>query len=399
MYVSSRAVLVFLLACCLLASPTNLVLAKRGGGGGGQGRPNGGRPGSQGGRPGSQGAQGDDAATQQDRPDRPQGGNRPPRGPPGTGVFSISADKPVLLGSIEKSRGVTLAGSSASLTAIYESKVDSPARRSLLDDKEGNMVMMTSASSDGGVTWSTGTQVTINNLPTGLIARRPTLSSTGDLFFVGATGDLKHTPSAIYLAKFASTGVYNYAGLAFGVPGKIMSSAAVAGDRLIVPNAGDTEVEDAPATRKLLRRGGGKGPGGKGPILGLAKQAYVADCTSIPCQPLNNGALINMTEPTDGAAGRGGSAWVGSMLFQNGKYEFYGSGKGNWPLVSSDAITWTRSDTPVDIPGPAPSCVMASSLLCAAPGPRPDKPDQDGPVADNPPVIPPPDNSTIPVVA
>jgi hypothetical protein len=67
--------------------------------------------------------------------------------------------------------------------------------------------------------------------------------------------------------------------------------------------------------------------------------------------------------------GRGPSAFRGSMIYANDQFEFYGSGKGAWPVVSKDATTWTRSAAAVDVPGPDPSCAKTSSdLVCAAMG-------------------------------
>ena len=57
------------------------------------------------------------------------------------------------------------------------------------------------------------------------------------------------------------------------------------------------------------------------------------------------------------------------MIFSNGQHQFYGSGQGYWPVVSSDGgATWKRAtaDLAVDLPGPDPSCAdTASGLVCA----------------------------------
>ena len=345
MYVSSRSVLLLMLAMFLVISPT-MTLAKRGGGKNG---------GSKGGRPGSKGG----------------------RGPRGTGIFSVSVDEPTMLGSIAKSRGVTIAPVNG-LTAIYEGKVNgtsSPvARRALLDrGAPEDMVLLSSTSSDGA-NWSDGSPLIIAGLPAGLIARKPTLSADGTLlFFVGAPGNLKSTPSAIHVAKCTAADKCSYSGVAFEQPGKIMSSCAYANGKLVVPNAGDMEAEYSVTpepesgvgaiglSRKLLARKKNKGSADQKKLAG---EAWVATCTDAGvCK--SDGTLVPMPDVDAERL----SAWRGSMIFDNGEYQFYGSGKGDWPVVSSDGgATWKRTttDLAVDLPGPDPSCAKTTSgLVCA----------------------------------
>ncbi len=350
MHVSSRCVLLILVI--MLAISPSMTLAKRGGG------KKGGRPGSKGGRPGSKGG----------------------RGPPGTGIFSISDEKPALLGSIAKSRGVTIAPVNG-LTAIYEGKVEETAapvaRRSLLHGGvPEDMVLLSSTSADGA-TWSEGSLLTISGLPADLIARKPTLSADGSLlFFVGATGDLKTTPSAIHVAQCTAAEKCTYSGVAFEQPGKIMSGCAYANGKLIVPNAGDMETED-PVTpepvpeptpvlaRKLLARKKNKASADHKMLAG---EAWVATCTDAGVCT-SDGTLVAMPDADADAKGKGPPAWRGSMVFVDGQHQFYGSGQGYWPVVSSDGgATWKRAtaDLAVDLPGPDPSCAdTASGLVCA----------------------------------
>ena len=352
MYVSSRSVLLLILAMMLVISPS-MTFAKRGGG------KKGGRPGSKGGRPGSKGG----------------------RGPPGTGIFSVSTDEPTMLGSIAKSRGVTIAPVNG-LTAIYEGKVEDTstpaARRALLHKGAPEDMVLLSSTSVDGATWSDGSPLAIAGLPDGLIARKPTLSADGSLlFFVGATGELKSTPSAIHVAKCTVADNCIYSGVAFEQPGKVMSGCAYANGKLIVPNAGDMEVED-PVTpepesgagpivlaRKLLDRKKNKGSADK---KMLASEAWVATCTDEGVC-VSDGTLVAIPDADAGADGKFSSVWRGSMVFANGQYQFYGSGKGYWPVVSSDGgATWERAtaDLAVELPTKDPSCASTTSgLVCA----------------------------------
>ena len=403
MYVSSRSVLLLILAMMLVTSPS-AVLARRGGGQGGrpggrpQGRPEGQQQRPQGdgerpeGRPEGQERPQGDGERPDGRPDgRPEGQERPQggqgaqggRGPPGTGIFSISADRPALLGSIVESRGATIAPVNG-LMAVYEGKVEDTltpvARRSLLHAGGPEDMVLLSSNSADGATWSEGSLLTISGLPTGLIARKPTLSADGTLlFFVGATGDLKSTPSAIHVAKCTAAEKCTYSGVAFEQPGKIMSGCAYANGKLIVPNAGDMEVED-PVTpepvpeptpvpaRKLMANK--KMPRAEASVdrKNLAGEAWVATCTDAGvCK--SDGTLVAMPDADADAKGKGAPAWRGSMVFANGQHQFYGSGQGYWPVVSSDGgATWERTtaDLAVDLPGPDPSCAnTASGLVCA----------------------------------
>jgi hypothetical protein len=397
MYVSSRAVLVFLLAM-LFANSSPVAFAKRGGHGGKGGRPGGDRP--QGGeRPqGSEGFQrppkdGGSERPQGDRPSQGGEGHRP-RGPPATGLFSIGADRPTLLGSLVNSRAATIAPVN-SMTAIYEGKLNDTsttptARRALLHDGTPEDIVLMSSTSSDGVTWSPGTLLTIANLPTDLIVRKPTLSEDGSLlFFVGATGDLRTTPSAIHVASCTSAKDCSYSGVAFEQKGKIMSGCAYAKGKLVVPHAGDMvdstpvdpiPVEPAPVgptpiARKLLAKKG-RGPEDRKELAG---EAWIASCDDKGVCT-SDGTLVSIPASSPDAKGRGPSAWRGSMIYNNNQYEFYGSGQGYWPLVSSDGTSWSRVDAAqaVDIPGPDPSCAMsASGLVCAAPMKGDRKPDGD----------------------
>jgi len=380
----------------LVANQPSIVDARRGGGKRPQGgnRPQGGFRPQGGNRP-----QLEDALEEfdSDRPmggNRPQGGDRPPRGPPSVGVFSISAEKPELLGSIAKSRGVTLAPVNG-LTAVYESKLDDPetppavppavpptapviARSCLYDERTPeNMKFFASTSNDGGATWTTGEEVVIANLPADVIARKPTLSADGTkLFFVGASGSIKDTPSAIHYADCTTPTSCAYAGKAFEQPGKIVSGCAFANGKLIVPVGPDMKTAEPPTAdplsrRSLLRRKGPKGSKGEKfeEMKELVGKAWVSDCdftagSAVACKAT---AEITMPAEDDDAMGRGPSAFRGSMIYANDQFEFYGSGKGAWPVVSKDATTWTRSTAAVDLPGPDPSCAKTSSdLVCAA---------------------------------
>ena len=408
---TSVSTLIALLAVFTVNSPV-VTDARRGGGPGegGLGRPGGQRPGGdhQDGSPDSRGPPQDGQFQSQggfEGQQSPQGGFGPGKGPRGVSVYSVTADKPELLGAIGKSRGVTLAPVSG-LTAVYEGKINStspPIARRLLDNGgvPTDMVFL-SSTSDDGINWTEGALLTIGNLPTDIIARKPTLSADGTkLFFVGASGDLKHTPSAIYWAECVNGVSCTFGGKAFEMPGKIISGCAYANGMLVVPLAGDMETTPAPTDpvpdplptvtgRRMLRKGKKKGrkPGsqqqgnsqnqGAQDHQNLATQAWVASCdfgSSSATACATNGITVQMPDVTADARGRGPSAWRGSMIFNNGKYEFYGSGKGSWPVVSSDnGNTWNRAtgDAVVDVPGPDPSCALASSplgLVCAAPGP------------------------------
>ena len=286
-------------------------------------------------------------------------------------------------GSIVESRGATIAPVNG-LMAVYEGKVEDTltpvARRSLLHAGGPEDMVLLSSNSADGATWSEGSLLTISGLPTGLIARKPTLSADGTLlFFVGATGDLKSTPSAIHVAKCTAAEKCTYSGVAFEQPGKIMSGCAYANGKLIVPNAGDMEVED-PVTpepvpeptpvpaRKLMANK--KMPRAEASVdrKNLAGEAWVATCTDAGvCK--SDGTLVAMPDADADAKGKGAPAWRGSMVFANGQHQFYGSGQGYWPVVSSDGgATWERTtaDLAVDLPGPDPSCAnTASGLVCA----------------------------------
>jgi hypothetical protein len=238
------------------------------------------------------------------------------------------------------------------------------------------MVLLSSTSADGA-TWSEGSLLTISGLPADLIARKPTLSADGSLlFFVGATGDLKTTPSAIHVAQCTAAEKCTYTGVAFEQPGKIMSGCAYANGKLIVPNAGDMETED-PVTpepvpeptpvlaRKLLARKKNKASADHKMLAG---EAWVATCTDAGVCT-SDGTLVAMPDADADAKGKGPPAWRGSMVFVDGQHQFYGSGQGYWPVVSSDGgATWKRAtaDLAVDLPGPDPSCAdTASGLVCA----------------------------------
>jgi len=89
---------------------------------------------------------------------RESGSSGRPRAP-GTGIFSVSADRSTLLDSIVDSRGVTIAPVNG-LAAVYEEKVEDTstpvARLSLLHaDVPKDMLLLSSDSADGA-TWSEG---------------------------------------------------------------------------------------------------------------------------------------------------------------------------------------------------------------------------------------------------
>jgi hypothetical protein len=347
------------------------------------------RGGGRGGRPGGKPGHGV----------HPHDDDRFPKGPQGVGVFSISASEPTLLGTIEKSRGVSIAPVSG-LTAVYEGKLNetsSPtAKRLMSNGAPENMILLTSTSVDG-TTWTEGALLSIADLPSGIIARRPTLSADGSLlFFVGASGNIKSTPSAIHVATCIDGANCTYKGLAFQETGKIISGCAFANNLLIVPYAGDVKTDDSsespvpavptepPVARRLLHKG--KNKRGKKPKpeshddqgRQLASQAWVATCDislATPTTPActSTGPRIEMPASSADATGRGAAIWRGSMIYNGESYEFYGSGSGNWPVVSRNGAEWSRvaADASVDLPGPDPSCAMdASQLVCAARVPR-----------------------------
>ena len=131
------------------------------------------------------------------------------------------------------------------------------------------------------------------------------------------------------------------------------------------PATPDPEPPLLPVARKLLAR---KKNRGSADHKMLAGEAWVATCTDAGvCK--SDGTLVAMPDADADAKGRGPSAWRGSMIYADGQHQFYGSGQGYWPVVSSDGgATWKRAtaDGAVDLPGPDPSCANTDSgLVCA----------------------------------
>jgi len=338
----------FLILCICALLLTSSALAKKG--------PGGKRPGGKG--PGGKGPGGNN------RPEgnKPQGGNRPEggRGPPGVGIFSLNgSNDPTLLSTIELASQPTMAVVGGSIMAVYHNHTR--------DERTGVPQLVMSTSSDG-TTWSEAQAVTISGLPADVnVTINPTLSSDGQyLYFTGSSGkNLKEGGSAIYVAKNDGSGTsFSGATKAFSMDGAVMIDSAVANGFLIVPHTnkrsnskddeGVSDDDDMIPTiaRKLLKRKPGKrSPRG-------SDSAYLAQCSS----PSSCTFVQNITMPAQDSK----NSFVGSMLYLNGEYQFYGSGPGPWPITSSNAATWSPPATGEKLMARDPSVIVFNGVKIAA---------------------------------
>ena len=341
----------FIILCIcalLLSSPA---WAKKGHGGK---RPQGAGFGPQGGdRP-----QGDGIGPQGgDRPERPQGGDRPERpqggrGPPGIGVFALNgAEDPTLLSTIELGSEPTMAAVGDNIMMVYHNHTR--------DENTGVPKLVMSTSTDGGNTWSAATLVTINGLPADItVTINPTLSSDGQyLYFTGASGkNLKQNGTAIYVASYDGGSSFSNAAKAFSMDGSIVINSAVANGIMIVPqtNKRPEKADDTMPTgaRKLLKRKPGRKPNRE------SDTAYLASCTS----PSFCTFVQNVTMPEQDTK----NSFVGSMLYENGVYEFYGSGPGPWPVTSTDGKAWSAPATEEKLLSRDPSVIVYKGAKIAA---------------------------------
>jgi hypothetical protein len=254
------------------------------------------------------------------------------------------------------------------------------------DEKTGVPQLVMSTSSDG-TSWTEAKLVTISGLPSDInVTINPTLSSDGQyLYFTGSSGkNLKESGSAIYVAKYDGGASFSGATKAFSMDGAVMIDSAVANGFMIVPhtnkgsknkdNESDDDVMIPTVARKLLRRKPGKGPR-RG-----SDSAYLASCST----PSTCTFVKNITMP----ASESRNSFVGSMLFQNGVYEFYGSGQGPWPVTSSNAEEWLPAENGVKLMAKDPSVIVFNGAKIAATPVKHSRPSTDDvpeePVQNNP---------------
>lgn len=344
---SSIPRLFILFLCVLLLTPTAFARRGKGKGPGGN-RPQGNGDGKENRPQGNGGG----------KENRPQGNGG--RGPPGIGVFAINgAEEPTLLSTIAKGSQPTMAVRGGNIVAVYQNHSR--------DETTGVPQLVMSTSTDGGNTWSDEQLVTISGLPADItVTINPTLSSDGNyLYFTGAAGkNLKKNATAIYAASYAGGSSFSNAVKVFSMDGAAMMDSAVANGLMIVPHRGEgrggkNEFEDPSdesmlptIARKLLRRKPGRKPH-RG-----SDSAYLATCST----PTSCTFAQNITMPEQNVT----NSFVGSMLYTNGVYEFYGSGPGPWPVTSSDGTKWDLPVTGENLKAHDPSVIVYNGSKLAA---------------------------------
>lgn len=296
-------------------------------------------------------------------PDRPQDGFKPPRGPPGLGIFSSdgSSATPTMLSNISFAGAGSMVNVNGQIMLVYQNRSR--------ESETSSPVLVVQFSNDG-VEWTGQQVVTISGLPADVtFTINPTLAMEGDsvfMYFTGSNGkNLRESPSAIYVAKWSSAGTFTYVDVAFSMDGSILANSAVAGTYMIVPQHGKPPAEDIASeddetlsgivARKLLKKKGGR----KGPKR-FSNMAYLATGSSSTGFTLSK----NITLPP-GMDRK--NSWEGSLLLNGAQLVFYGTGRGPWPIVSSDSgITWNVSSTPSNTPSNDPSVIPFNSGLLVA---------------------------------
>jgi hypothetical protein len=289
-------------------------------------------------------------------PDRPQDGFKPPRGPPGLGIFSSdgTSTTPTMLSNISFAGAGSMVNSNGEIMLVYQNRSR---------EGEASSPVLVVQFSKNGVEWTSPQAVTIAGLPAEVtFTINPTLTlndSSVLMYFTGSNGkNLRESPSAIHVARWDTAGSFTYIGVAFSMDGSILANSAVAGKYMIVPHHGKPPAEEDESEivgRKLLKRKGGR----KGPKP-FSNMAYLATGSSPTAFVLSK----NITLPSDM---EGKNSWDGSLLLNGNQLVFYGTGRGPWPIVSNDeGANWNVSSTPSNTPSNDPSVIPFNSGLLVA---------------------------------